>query len=418
MPEPGSEGRQLSLDTVRILALVKQGLHQRPETGDKQTLLETIQRIGILQLDTISVVARSHYLVMLARLGFYDPGALDALLYPDRRLFEQWAHAACLIPVEDYPHFAPVVLHRRQHPLQPWLVRRLGDEGEELLDTVLAEVRERGPLASRDFRDPRHERGTWWDWKPAKTALEVLFERGYLMVDRRVNFQRYYDLAERVLPASAQHPASTLADWRRWAALRSISCLGVATDRQVGEYYYQKKPATRTAVESLVTQGAVVPVEVEGWKDQGYLVPDDLPLLEEIAAGEHQPTLTAFLSPFDNLIWDRQRVRDLFGFEYSAEMYQPAAKRVYGYYVLPILHRGRLVGRLDPKADRKTSTMVIRAIYLEPGQPLSDDLLSGIGGALNEFMDFHGSEQITIERSEPEALRARLLEHLPKVRQK
>lgn len=413
MPDARSRVTQVSLDTVRTLAVVKQGLHHRPESADKQTLLEAIRRIGILQLDTINVVARSHYLVMLARVGLYNPDNLDALLYPDRCLFEQWAHAACLIPVEDYAHLAPVILDRRQHSLQPWLVRRLGDEGEKVLDTVLAEVRDRGPLASRDFHDPRHERGTWWDWKPAKTALEVLFERGHLMVDRRINFQRYYDLAERVLPSSAQPPTGTVADWRRWAALRSVSCLGVATARQASEYYYQKKPAARAAVESLVDEGEVLPVEIRGWKDLAYMVPEDMPLLEEIAAGQHQPTVTVFLSPFDNLIWDRQRVRDLFDFEYKSEMYQPAAKRVYGYYVLPILHRGRLVGRLDPKADRETSTMIIRSIYLEPGEEITDALVQGISGALSEFMAFHASKQVIIERSEPQALRARLLEHLP-----
>ncbi len=412
MTEARSSAIRLSLNTARTLAVVKQGLHRRPEAADKQALLDTIRRIGILQLDTISIVARSHYLVMLARVGAYEPDDLDALLYPDRSLFEQWAHAACLIPVEDYAHFAPAILARRRRPLQPWLVSRLGDQGDGVLDAVLAEVSARGPLASRDFQDPRHQRGTWWDWKPAKTALEILFERGHLMVDRRVNFQRYYDLAERVLPASAQPSAGTVEGWSRWAALRSVSCFGVATAGQVSEYYHQNKPKARAAVEALAAEGAVLPVDVEEWKDTAYIVPDDLPLIEEIDGGGHQPTLTAFLSPFDNLIWGRKRVSDLFGFDYAAEMYQPAAKRVFGYYVLPILHRGRLVGRLDPKADRKTKTMIVRAIYLEPDQAPVDDLIEGISRALSEFVVFHGSERLVVERSEPEALRALLLQRL------
>ncbi|MEJ2733508.1 MAG: crosslink repair DNA glycosylase YcaQ family protein, partial [Anaerolineae bacterium] len=189
---------EISLDTARTLAVAKQDLHRRPATVDRRTLLDTIRQIGLLQLDTIHVVARSHYLVMLSRVGRYDLADLDALLYPDRRLFEQWAHAACLIPAEHYEHFAPAILARRDHPLQPWLLRSLGEDAQQILDTVLADVGERGPLASKDFKDPRDRRGTWWDWKPAKTALEILFEGGYLMVDRRENFQRYYDLAERV----------------------------------------------------------------------------------------------------------------------------------------------------------------------------------------------------------------------------
>ena len=402
----------MSLETARTLAVVKQGLHRRPPAADKQALLETIRRIGLLQLDTISVVARSHYLVMLSRVGLYDPADLDELLYPDRRLFEGWAHAACLIPVEDYPYFAAIILARRDHPLQPWLVRSLGDKGDAILDAVLAEVRERGPLSSRDFKDPRRERGSWWDWKPAKTALEVLFEQGYLLIDRRVNFQRYYDLAERVLPVSAEPPSHTVDDWRRWAARRGLASLGVATYRQVSEYYTQKKPAARATIEALASDGAVVPVAVEGWSDIAYLDPADLSLIEEIEAGAHQPTLTTFLSPFDNLIWDRRRTRELFGFDYRAEMYRPAAQRRYGYYVLPILHRGRLVGRLDPKADRRAGTLIVRAIYLEPEQAVTDVLIGDLAGALSEFMAFHGSERVCIERSEPDTLSSRLLERL------
>jgi uncharacterized protein YcaQ len=405
----------LSLETARTLAVVKQGLHRQPPVADRQSLLESIRRIGLLQLDTISVVARSHYLVMLSRVGLYDPADLDALLYPDRLLFENWAHAACLIPVEDYEYFAPLIEARRQQPPQHWVQRRLGDDPQGVLDAVLAEVRQRGPLASRDFEDPRAQRGTWWDWKPAKTALEVLFHGGYLMVDRREGFQRYYDLAERVLPASADPPRHTLDEYRRWATLRSVSCMGVATARQISDYYRQKKPATRTRVKALAKEGALLPVEVEGWNEVAYLHPADLPLVEEIEAGAHQPTLTTFLSPFDNLTWDRERLRDLFDFDYRIEMYTPAAQRQYGYYVLPILHRGRLVGRLDPKADRKAGTLIIRAIYLEPGQAVTGALVEGVAGALQEFMVFHGSERLQIEppageRPQAEELVARLLE--------
>ena len=403
---------KLSLETARTLALVKQGLHRRPLVADRQALLESIRQIGLLQLDTINVVARSHYLVMLSRVGLYDPADLDALLYPDRCLFEQWAHAACLIPVEDYEYFAPVIWARRERPPQHWIERRLGDDPQGVLDAVLAEVREQGALASRDFEDPRGQRGTWWDWKPAKTALEVLFHGGHLMVDRRENFQRYYDLAERVLPVSAEPPSRTVDEYRRWATLRSVACMGVATTPQVSDYYRQKKPATRTLIKALAAEGELVPAEVEGWRETAYLVPADLPLVEEIEAGAHQPALTTFLSPFDNLTWDRQRLSDLFQFDYRIEMYTPAAQRQYGYYVLPILHRGRLVGRLDPKADRKGGILIVRAIYLEPKQAITDELIAAVAGALCEFVAFHGSETLRIERSEPEALGPLLLERI------
>ncbi len=400
----------ISLQTARALAVYKQGLHRRPSVADRArtvgrgTLLDIIRRIGVLQLDTISVVARSHYLVMLSRAGLYDPADLDALLFPERSLFESWAHAACLIPIEDYEHLMPTLLARRDRPPAAWVKRRLGDDPQGILDAVLQEVRERGPLASRDFEDTRDERGTWWDWKPAKTALELLFAQGHLMVDRREGFQRYYDLAERVLPSGGGPPSRTMADYQRWATLRGVGILGVAMAGHASDYYRLNKPATRARLEALAAEGAVLPVEVEGWKEPAYLDPADLPLVEQIEAGAHRSTVTALLSPFDNLIWDRQRVGDLFGFDYRAEMYVPAAKREYGYYVLPILHRGRLVGRLDPKADRKAKVMRVRALYLEPEQATTDELVEDLAGALREFAAFHGSERVEVERSEPEEL--------------
>ena len=232
------------------------------------------------------------------------------------------------------------------------------------------------------------------------------------MVDRRENFQRYYDLAERVQPASADPLRHNLDDYHRWATLRTVSCLGAATASQVSDYYRQRKPATQARIEALAAEGALVPVGVEGWKELAYLHPSDLPLLEEIEDGRHRPTLTAFLSPFDNLIWDRQRVEDLFRFEYRAEMYQPVAKRKYGYYVLPILHRGRLVGRLDPKADRKAGTLIVRALYLEPGQAITDELVDSLVSALREFMAFHDSQRLRIEQSEPVALGPLVLDRM------
>ena len=396
--------KQVALEIVRSLAVVKQGLHRRPPTAGKDCLLEILRRIGLLQLDSIHVLARSHYLVMLSRVGLYDRADLDALLYPDRSLFEGWAHAACWIPAEDYEYFAPVIWGRRKKPLSANAMKRLGDDPQGVLDAILAEIRERGPLASRDFEDPREERGTWWDWKPAKLGLEVLFDRGYLMIDRRENFQRYYDLAERVLPVAVEPPSRTLDEYRRWATLRGLSCRGVATVSHVSDYYRLRNPQTRAILQALAAEGAVLPVEVEGWQEMAYLHPADLPLVEEIEAGQHQPAITTFLSPFDNLLWERERVRQVWNFDYRIEMYTPADQRVYGYYVLPILHRGRLVGRLDAKADRKTETLIVRAIYLEPDQAITGDLAAGIEGALREFMAFHGSQALRIERFEPPAL--------------
>jgi hypothetical protein len=242
--------------------------------------------------------------------------------------------------------------------------------------------------------------------------LAALYNQGRLMVDRRVNFQIQYDLPERVLPASAHPPEKTMADYDRWTTLRSVDRLGVATAIQVSDYYRQRIPATRTRLKTLAAEEAVVPVAVEGWKEQAYVLPGNLPLLEEITQGQHQPTLTTFLSPFDNLTWYRDRLADLFNFDYRIELYTPKSQRKYGYYVLPILHQGRFVGRLDPKADRRNKTFIVHAVYLEPGVEISDELVAGIADALREFMTFHGSEKLTIGRSEPGALKEALLGRL------
>ncbi|MBN1220350.1 MAG: YcaQ family DNA glycosylase, partial [Anaerolineae bacterium] len=240
-------------------------------------------------------------------------------------------------------------------------------------------------------------------------ALAALYDQGRLMVDRRVNFQIQYNLPERVLPASAESPTKTMDDYQRWAALNGLSRLGVATASQVSDYYRLRAPVTREILETLVTEGTVVPVEVEGWSDGAYLDSADLPLVDEITQGKHRPTLTTFLSPFDNLTWNRERLSDLFDFDYRIELYTPKAQRKYGYYVLPILHNGRFVGRLDPKADRKSKVLMVHAIYLEPGVELTDELVAGLADALREFMAFHKSEKLTLGRSEPEALREAVL---------
>jgi uncharacterized protein YcaQ len=291
-------------------------------------------------------------------------------------------------------------------------LNKLGEDPQVVMDWVMNEIRKHGPMASRDFKDTDHGPRGWWDWKPAKIALDVLSTNGYLMVNHRKNFQLYYDLAERVLPVSAEPPTKTEEDWQRWAILRSIGCLGVATANQASDYYRQKKLKVRTLVEQFEAEGLVIPVEVEDWPEMAYVLPEDITLIGDIETGQHQPKVTTFLSPFDNLTWNRDRLAALFGFEYTLEMYVPQAKRQFGYYVMPILHNGRLVGRLDPKADRKTKTFLVRKIALEPGETLTDELVTGIAGALREFMEFHGSDHVEIEQAEPKKLKTVLLKNV------
>ena len=396
----------ITREHVKRLAVYKQGLHQRPPADDPARLKRVIERIGLLQLDSISVVARSHYLVMLARAGVFDPADLDALL-DDGFLFESWSHAMCQIPFAHYPWFRPWIAQRHRHETR-WKLERLGDDFPDIVDSVLELVRERGPLSSKDIEGERRGPGGWWSWKPAKVALEYLLYRGELMVSHRVNFQRYYDLSERVLAGRQYAPDKTLDDYRRWTIASGLRHLGIATVNQVADYYRQYKRGAAEYLGEMLKSGEALPVAVEGWGDDAFIHRDDLPLLEDIHAGKHQPELTVFLSPFDNLFWDRERDAMLWDFDYTIEVYTPKAKRKYGYYVMPILQGPELIGRIDPKVDRKRRRLIFHALYLEKGVKYSAALSRGLIEAIEEFMIFHCCDSFELVACQHKRLANRL----------
>ena len=408
---------KIPLSSARTLALMKQGLAHRGQGNDKEAILQTVRRLGYVQVDTINVVARSQYLVLLSRHGPYRPEELDDLLYDpdDRRLFEYWGHVASILPLEDYPYYlARMAWHRDVGSSRGQKWRQ---ENQQVIADVLAEVRRRGPLGSRDFADTRDRRGTWWDWKPAKRALDHLWTTGDLMVSRRVNFQKFYDLTGRVLPEWVNRTPPTEEERLRHFVLRAVSAMGIVFRPRTAALYFTLRRQSRAIgalMRTLLDEGALTAVEIKGLADPGIVSSEDLPLLERIVAGEVYPDRTTFLSPFDNLIWDRRLVGRLWSFEYSLEAYTPAAKRRWGYFCLPILRRGSLIGRVDPKIDRRTGTMIWRAVYLEDedGVSLDDALLKDLAGATREFMTFHNAQALTIERSQPAELALALTRRL------
>ena len=393
-------------DTVKRLAVVKQGLHQRPPSSAQTDLKRIIERIGLLQLDSISVVARSHYLVMLARAGLYDPADLDALL-DDGFLFESWAHAICQIPMTHYP-WLHTWIQQRQANVTRWQLDSLGDDMEEIVAQVRELVRQRGPLSSKDIESARRGPGGWWNWKPTKVALEYLFDLGELMVSHRVKFQRYYDLTERVLSGRNLTLNKTFADYQRWAVERGLRHLGIATSNHVADYYRLYKRVSADILKDMMGTGEVLPVEVEGWKDRAYIHRDNLEIMQDVQSGLHEPKMTLFLSPFDNLFWDRDRDLMLWDFHYRIEVYTPKSKRIYGYYVMPILHGCELVGRIDPKVDRKRKRLIFNALYLEKGARQSAALSQGLIKAIEEFMAFHGCESFELVECQYKRLTGRL----------
>ena len=402
MPSPISVTR----DSVKRLAVYKQGLHQRPPRADQAQLERIIKRIGLLQLDSISVVARSHYLVMLARAGIYNPADLDALL-DDGFLFESWAHAICQIPMQDYPWFQAFIQQRKLKETR-WHLDKLGDDFEDIVGHVRAIVRERGPTSSKDLDSERRGPGGWWNWKPTKVALEYLFDLGELMVSHRVNFQRYYDLTERVLAGRGMKLDKSIADYQRWAVERGLRHQGIATANQVADYHRLHKRVAAAELKDMTSAGETLPVTVEGWRDGAYIHRADLESLDEIQKSLHEPQLTLFLSPFDNLFWDRERDQALWDFHYRIEVYTPKPKRVYGYYVMPILHGCELVGRIDPKVERKRKRLIFHALYLEKGAKQTAALSLGLIQAIEEFMAFHGCDSFELVNCQHKRLAGRL----------
>lgn len=402
----------LTLPQARLLAIAAQGLHQPPSSpATPASVLESIRRMGVLQIDTIHVVARSPYLVLWSRLGSYEPGWLDDLL-AGGAVFEGWSHAACFIPIEDYPLYRWRMLHGIKGWWDPWVWVK---SNPEMAAAILERIHQEGPLRSADFESPngRPRSGGWWNWKEEKQALEHLFTAGELMVARRHNFQRVYDLRQRVL-------SRVLPSWDDAALpdagavlnahiLRTVEIFGLARPRWIPDYFRLAKTETYATAKTLAEQGQLIPVAVEGWSESAYLHPANLPLLQSIQAGEILPSYTTLLSPFDPLVWDRQRARDLFGFDFAIECYLPEAKRRFGYFSLPILSRGRLVGRLDPKAHRQDKVFEVKSIHLETDVLPTPDLVHDLAGALQRCADWHKTPQVVIRQANPSEL-APLLE--------
>jgi uncharacterized protein YcaQ len=364
-----------------------------------------ILQMRALQIDTISVIARSPYMVLYGRVGSYPQSWLDELL-AEGKLFEYWSHEACFLPIEDYPLYR----HRMANaPAMGWKYRKEWvRENRHELDNVLSHLRENGAARAIDFeRRPDADGPGWWEWKPEKRALESLFTSGDVMVARRHNFQRVYDLRERVHPAW-DDDAPTPAEAQRALASNSVRALGITTARWVADYFRMSKTATPSTVRSLAAAGELHEVSVQGWSEPAYVHAANVELVRKAADGALKPSHTTFLSPFDPLVWDRARALAMFGFDYRLECYTPAPKRVYGYYVLPLLRRGRLIGRMDAKAHRAHGMFEVKQFYLEDGVRVSDALLSDVSRALTRLAEWHGTPEIKVRRTSPAGLRGDL----------
>lgn len=366
MPQPRRRER-LSLAEARRIALAAQGFADRPlerEVDVRALRARVLSRTKLLQIDSVNVLERAHYLPAFSRLGPYDRALLDRLsAAAPRRLFEYWGHEASLLPVELWPLLQWRMA--RAHDDAWGGMRRIATERPELLAAVREDIAARGPLSVSELAHhdaPRGPKGPWWDWSDVKRAVEYLFWAGEITSARRVRFERRYDLPERVIPASIRAvPVPTVEEAQRALLRLAASAMGVATEPDLRDYFRLTASESKARVAELVEAGELQPVAVEGWSAPAYLSPDArLPRRVEAAA---------LVGPFDSLIWERPRVERLFGMRYRIEIYVPKANRVYGYYVLPFLLGDQLVARVDLKADRAAQTLLVQAAHAEPGAP-------------------------------------------------
>ncbi|MFZ7093513.1 winged helix-turn-helix domain-containing protein [Primorskyibacter sp. 2E233] len=354
---------------ARRLFLDKHALSEAPVGPSKGAeLLDLIQRIGFVQVDSVRTVERAHHMILFARRASYRPAHLAPLLERDRALFEHWTHDASVIPTEFFPHWQLRFARDKQHLQARWEKWRRNGFAEKA-DDVLGHIRANGPCGSSDVgADEKRSSGGWWDWHPSKTALEYLWRSGALAVTRREGFRKIYDLTERVIPEAALAAQPPEAETTDWLCRMALTRLGFATPGEIANYWQTLRPAeVRTWAEDALKRGEIEPIEV-GCIDGTWRKCLAFPGVRDAALAAPEPTgRLRVLSPFDPALRDRQRAERLFGFHYRIEIFVPAPKRVYGYYVFPLLEGDRLVGRIDMTAHRGDGVLDIAALWPERG---------------------------------------------------
>lgn len=389
--------RTLDRITVRRLAITRQHLDGAP----RPPLLDVVRDLGCLQLDPISAVARSHLLVLWSRLGVYDLDTLDQVMWQDRHLFEYWAHVASIVLTEHFPiHHWRMRRYPDNEAEREWVSQPSVQAGaQRLLDIIRAE----GPIASRNLEKDGPSGGWVTGWTgedQVNRLLYYLWHKGELLVAGRQSNQRLWDIAERVLPEWTPRQHLDAHDVTREAAIVAVRALGAATASHIRDHFTRRRyPHLNDTLKQLTSEGVLQQVNVVAddgaplWRQPTYIHVDDLPLAARIEAGDFEPR-TTLLSPFDNLICDRKRTQQLFDFDFTIEIYVPKAKRQYGYYVLPLLHGDRLIGRMDIRMDRQASVLNVNAIYGEPDAPADPAALQAIRASIESLATFLGADRI------------------------
>ncbi len=405
----------LALDpaTVRRLAITRQRLAGPRPPADARGIMELFEDLRCVQIDPIRAVERTQYIVLWSRLGPYDLTALDTPLWEDRRIFEYWAHAASIVLTEDFPIYWR---HMRDWATgeRPWAKRARAwvSQNQAMADHVLEELDRNGPMTSTEFRDETRsswQSSGWTNGGTVRQMLAYLWEQGEILVSGRKGNTKIWDLRERVLPDWTPREDLEWPEVVCRAAEKSIRALGAGRPVHIERHFTRGNyPDLQLALERLQAEGRILQVAVvedgQEWPGPWYVHVDDLPLLERLLSGQWEPR-TTLLSPFDNLICDRDRADEIFDFHFRIEIYVPAAKRQHGYYVLPILHDDQLIGRIDPKMDRKAKRLNVSNVYAEPDAPMTAATGRAVADSIEELARFLGAEEIVYGENVPRGWR-------------
>lgn len=380
--------RKVGIEAARRIALAAQGFNRPSPAGrvDARHFRRVMSDLGVIQLDSVVVCVRTHYMPFYARIGPYDRDKLDAWLNTSGEMFEYWAHAAAVLPVEDYPLWT-----WKMTEMEPWRqARAILDAHPEVIEDVYAQVRDHGPLTVTELDAPKQRNEPWWGYGPGKVALEVLFAQGRVSALRTGNFVRLYDLPERMIPADIMAaPSVAKEDAHRELLRRAVRHLGIGTANDIIDYYRLNLPTARPILAAMAADGEMEEVEVPGWQGPVYL--------DHEATRPRSISGTTLLSPFDPIVWYRERALRLFDFDYRIEIYVPEPKRVYGYYVLPLMVDGELVGRTDLKSDRKSNRLLVQSAFVEDAAD-PDRVATEMASELARFASWLGHDDVRLGR--------------------
>lgn len=387
--------KHISLEEAQTLVLKAQGLIQPVYPKGRKGALTIVEHLGYLQIDTLNVVARSHHHTLWSRLPDYREDFLNHLLEKDKSIFEYWSHAASYLPMKDFRFSLPVkklYADGKSH----WFA-----QDKKMNRYVLDRIKAEGPLQSKDFEFKRDTPGNWYNWKPAKQALEQLFMEGKLMIAQRKNFQKVYDLTERIVPSSTDVSVPSANEFAAYLIRRAVQSNGIVNENEINYLRKGLKERISKEIKKMLKTGELEPIAIESRKETYFINTSTLQTLEKsFIKSQKGSTDIHFLSPFDNAVIQRKRLISLFEFDFNIECYLPESKRKYGYLCLPVLYNNKFVARFDPKADRASKTFYIRSIHFEKKFVKNDAFNRAFAEKIKAFAQFNSCDTITIEKAE------------------